>query len=56
MDVRVAGHQVDTGEALREHAASPEEMERHRGFIAKLTDALWHRLGDRELTQERSAA
>jgi DNA polymerase-3 subunit epsilon len=40
----------------REHEASAEEIERHRGFIAKLTDALWHRLGDRELTQERSAA
>ena len=40
----------------RLHCASPEELERHRGFIAKLTDALWHRLGDRELTQERSAA
>jgi DNA polymerase III subunit epsilon len=40
----------------REHSASAEEIERHRGFIAKLTDALWHRLGDRELTQERSAA
>ena len=40
----------------REHGASAEELERHRGFIAKLTDALWHRLGDRELTQERSAA
>jgi len=40
----------------REHKASFEELERHRGFIAKLSDALWHRLGDRELTQERSAA
>jgi len=40
----------------RDHSASTEELERHRDFIAKLTDALWHRLGDRELTQERSAA
>jgi DNA polymerase-3 subunit epsilon len=40
----------------RIHSASAEELERHRGFIAKLTDALWHRLGDRELIQERSAA
>jgi len=40
----------------RTHTASAEELERHRSFIAKLTDALWHRLGDRELTQERSAA
>jgi DNA polymerase III subunit epsilon len=40
----------------RIHSASAEELERHRGFVARLTDALWHRLGDRELTQERSAA
>ena len=40
----------------RIHIASAEELERHRDFIAKLTDALWHRVGDRELTQERSAA
>jgi len=40
----------------RSHSASAEELERHRGFIAKLTDALWHRLVDRELMQKRSAA
>lgn len=25
----------------RPHSASPEELDRHRGFIAKITDALW---------------
>lgn len=27
--------------APRPHAASPEEIERHRAFVAKLTDPLW---------------
>lgn len=29
--------------APRPHAASPEELERHRGFIARLRGALWDR-------------
>ena len=38
----------------RPHAASPEELERHRAFVAKLASPLWERFVDP--TSERGAA
>ena len=38
----------------RPHAASPEELERHRAFVAKITNPLWDRFVDP--TSERGAA
>ena len=34
MDVRVAGHQVDTGESLREHAQQPSRRDYREIFLA----------------------
>ncbi|MBA3676080.1 MAG: DNA polymerase III subunit epsilon [Sphingosinicella sp.] len=40
----------------RPHQASPDELERHASFIAKLTDPIWTRLDARRLTESRDGA
>ena len=45
VEVAVKGHIVSAREPLaaRPHFAAPEELERHRAFIAKLVNPLWAR-------------